>query len=196
MENQNTERLSSPQRFALQYSLGSFEGFNFRDCCAIERTLSGGDVVNWDHDRGGEAEFWPSGDHAGVALVFSGRDAVSGGELLALDRLLHALGGDSTANFLRIHYAVNCAGCDLAELTPAQVDDQPLHIFEGSSFLDLRREAALELFAMYYPEEFASWEDTHCDGLIFDQDRFLDSPSLHVEEVELGDRKALIVACQ
>ena len=35
-----------------------------------------------------------------------------------------------------------------------------------------------------------------CDGLIFDTDRFLDSPAFWVEEVNLGDEVALLVASQ
>ena len=37
--------------------LGTFEGFNFRDQAAIMRRLTAEDVVNWDHDGDGEAEF-------------------------------------------------------------------------------------------------------------------------------------------
>jgi len=78
--------------------------------------------------------------------------------------------------------------------TYEQVEDQPLSIFLGTSFLDLRRQAAFELFELYYPDAYRVWNESLCDGLIFDEDRFLDSPSWHVEELELGDTKALIVA--
>jgi len=62
--------------------------------------------------------------------------------------------------------------------------------------LDLRKEAAFELFELYYPEEYRVWEQSHCDGLIFDPDQFLDSPGFSVEEITLSNRKALIVATQ
>lgn len=196
METTNTNSTPNRARLTLRHNLGAFEGFNFRDCCAISHCLSAEDVVNWDHDKQGEAEFWPAGDHPGVALVFTSRDAVPEGDLLALDRLLHELGGDHNVNFLRLHYAVNCQGYSLSELTAQQVDEQPLHIFQGESFLDLRREAAHELFALYFPEQYEAWEDIHCDGIIFDEDRFLDSGAWHLEEATLGDAKALIVAGQ
>ena len=35
--------------------LGTFEGFNFREQCAIERILSANEVIEWDHDKKGEA---------------------------------------------------------------------------------------------------------------------------------------------
>jgi hypothetical protein len=178
---------------ALHFDLGTFEGFNFRHQGAIDRVLTAEEVVNWEHDAHGEAEFWPSGDHPGVALLFNHRTAVSGSELQALDTLLLELGDDSDGNFLRIHHAVNCGGYALAALTVEQIEDQPLHVFEGPSFLDLRRQAAFELFELYFPDEYRVWEKSLCDGLIFDEDRFLDSPSWHVEEIELGDTKALIV---
>ena len=192
MENENVNT-STGATFALHFDLGTFEGFNFRHDGAIERILTAEEVVNWDHDTDGEAEFWPSGDNPGAALLFKGQTAVTGHELQALDCLLEALGDDSTVNFLRIHHAVNCCGYDLTTVTAEQIEDQPLQVFLGSNFCDLRKEAAYELFELYYPEEYRVWEKSLCDGLIFDQDRFLDSPSWHVEEIELGDTKALIV---
>ena len=76
------------------------------------------------------------------------------------------------------------------------MEDQRLHIFFGSNFLDLRREAAYELFELYYPDEYAVWEKNLCDGLIFDTDRFLDSPCFFTEETHLGDGAVLLVAPQ
>jgi len=179
---------------ALTFNLGTFEGFNFRHHCAVERILTANEVVGWDHDREGEAEFWPSGDHPGAALIFRNQQAVTGSEIVALDDLLEQLSGDSDRSFLRIHYAMVVHGCAVADITLNQLDDEALQIFVGSNFTDLRREAAYELFELCYPEAYAVWEKSTCDGLIFDTDRFLDSPSWSVLEVEMGDRKALIVA--
>ena len=190
------ETSSSANEKTLKSDLGTFEGFNFRSQSAIERILTAEEVINWDHDRKGEAEFWPSGDCAGVALIFQSRSAVTGSELLDLDRLLDELGGDTTENFLRIYYAVNTRRDSLAGLTAAQVEDHNLSLFVGTSFIDLRRDAAFELFELYYPEEYRVCEKSTCDGLIFDEDRFLDSPSFSVEEVIIGEQKALLVVPQ
>lgn len=130
-------------------------------------------------------------------MVFKDRSAVTGRELLDLDRVLQEVGDDSVFNFLRIHRAVNVQGIFLNQITGEQVEDQNVHIFTGTSFYDLRRSAAYELFELYFPEAYASWEATPCDGLIFDTDVFLDSPSWSVEEIELGNgAKALIVEAQ
>ncbi len=194
MENQ-TESNPTEQE-GLQFDLGTFEGFNFRSQSAIPRNLTAAEVVAWDHDRQGEAEFWPAGDRLEMAVLFHHGSTVTATELLGLDRLLDELGGDSVENFLHVHYAVNTRGADLANLTREGVEDQCLDIFLGSNFTDLRREAAYQLFEVFYPDEFRSWEKTTCDGLIFDTDRFLDSPALSVEEVRLGDQVALLVAGQ
>ena len=74
------------------------------------------------------------------------------------------------------------------------MEDYSLQIFFGSNFGDVRRAAAYELFELYYPEEYAVWEKSTCDGLIFDVDRFLDSPCFGTEEVRLGEQVALVVA--
>jgi len=183
-------------RTTLTFDFGTFEGFNFRSQSAIERILTANEVVNWNHDRQGEAEFWPSGDNQAVALIFQHRSFTNGFGLVHLDRLLSELGTDSVENFIRIHYAVNISGCRLDELTAAQVEDNLLHIFFGTSFIDLRREAAFELFESYYPEEYKVWEKSHCDGLIFDTDHFLNSPCFSVEEIELNGQVALAIAPQ
>lgn len=178
------------------FDLGTFEGFNFRDQGAIEETLSAQEVIDWDHDKRGEAEFWPSGDHAGVSLVFKDKSSVTASELIALDRLLEELGGDSLENSIRIYYAMSVSCGRLSELSAESVEDQMVHIFVGSSFLDLRRDAAFELFELYYPEAYAAWERTPCDGLIFDRDIFLDSPSFSTEELSIPGASVLLVAPQ
>lgn len=191
-----TERNGNNAReiLALNYDLGTFEGFNFRHQGAIYPNHSAEEVVNWDHDKEGEAEFWPSGDAPGVSLVFNSHTAVTSSQIVALDNLLVALGDDSTENYLRIYFAVNVSGYDLATVTGSEIEDQNVTLFMGTSFLDLRKEAAYELFELYYPEAYAIWEKTLCDGLIFDPDIFLDSPGWSVDEVTLGDVNALIVA--
>lgn len=194
MENQTPSHTT--ELMGLTFDLGQFEGFNFRTQSAIDRLVSAKEVANWDHDRNGEAEFWPAGDVPEVALLFKGRSSVTAAELLDLDRVLVELGGDTRDNFLQVHYAVNICGAALQTLTASEVQDQCLHVFYGTSFLDVRREAGYELFELYYPEAYAAWEKSLCDGLIFDVDRFLDSPSLWVEEVELGDEVAMLVAAR
>lgn len=180
---------------AISFELGSFEGFNFRQQSAI-LNLTARQVVEWNHDEAGEAEFWPAGDHEGVTLVFRNQDTVTASELIELDRVLHDLGGDSIESFLRIYYLLRIGGTPLAGVSLAAVDAVNVHFFLGTNFTDLRREAAYELFELYYPDEYRVWEMSSCDGLIFDTDRFLDSPGFFTDEVSLGRLVALIVAPQ
>ncbi|MCX6917628.1 MAG: hypothetical protein NT167_32105 [Verrucomicrobia bacterium] len=180
----------------IDFDLGTFEGFNFRDQSAIFGNLTAAEVISWDHNEQGEAEFWPAGDRPEVAMLFKSRSTVSGSELHELNRLLNELGGDDACHFLQIHYAINVSGSALSDLTREQVEDYPLQIFFGTSFLDVRREAAYEMFELYYPEEYRVWEKSHCDGLIFDTDWFLDSPVFYTEQIRLGDQVALLVVAQ
>lgn len=180
----------------LTFDLGTFEGFNFRNQSAIERILTAQEVIDWDHDKHGEAEFWPSGEVSEVTLIFIGQTSVTASELIALDTVLEAMGGDDVTNYLKIHYAQRVCGISLGDLTEEQVEDQNLHIFMGRNFTDVRREAAYELFELYWPDAYKAWESCNCDGLVFDTDRFLDSPAWSVEEVMLRDQVALIVVPQ
>ena len=192
MENETVTYPAATQW--VQSDLGTFEGFNFRTQSAIDHVVTAQEVVAWNHDEQGEAEFWPAGDVPEVALLFQGRSSVTASELLDLDRVLVEMGGDTRDNFLQIHYTLNLCGTALQTLTASDAQDQCLHIFYGDSFLDVRREAAHELFELYFPEAYQAWEKSLCDGLIFDVDRFLDSPSFSVEEVKLGDERVLLVA--
>lgn len=178
----------------LIHNLGTFDGFNFRTQSAIERRLSAQDVIGWDHDAEGEAEFWPSGDHSGIRLLFRDRNTVTTSELCHVDQLLTDLGDHSPSAFVRIQHALEMSGANLAELTLEIVEDQVVSLFEGANFTDLRREAAYELFELFYPDLYRLWESTPCDGLTFDTDRFLDSPSWSVAEYALDSRCFLAVA--
>ena len=184
------------QQFATAYDFGTFEGFNFRGQCAIERSLTAVEVINWNHDEQGEAEFWPSGDVPLVATIFKGQTAVAGSELLELDRILSELDSDSDDSLLRIFYLHSCLGMPLTAIDRLSVEETDIHVFIGSNFMDLRREAAHELFELYYPECYAAWEKSQCDGLLFDSDRFLDSPSFGGEEIRFGEHVALLVTPQ
>lgn len=184
------------EAFQTNFELGTFEGFNLRRQAAIFPNVSASQLIAWDHEAQGEAEFWPAGDRAEVALLFSGHHTVSAPELAQLDGLLDELGGDSLENFLRIYFAVAICGESLEDLRAETLEESGLHIFLGSSFIDLRQEAALELFELYYPEEYRMWEQSKCDGLLFDEDIFLDSPSFLVDEVRLQENAALLVCPQ
>jgi hypothetical protein len=185
--------LPEEKPMTLKHDLGTFEGFNFRNQAALDRNLTADEILDWDHDGAGEAEFWPAGDHPGVASVFDRKSAVAGSELEALDDLLRQLGQDDTETFLRIRYAVHDRGLDLAGLTAAEVEDAPLYLYRGTNFSDLYREAGYDLFEAYYPDLYALWEKTPCDGLHFDPVAFLESPGFTLAEVTLSGEKWLLV---
>ncbi len=179
-----------------RYDFGSFEGFNFRSQSAIPKTLSIGEVLNWDHDQNGEAEFWPSGDCEGVSLVFKNLNAVTSSELMALEELLTELGGDSDDNYVKVYYSVSVLRERVDDIESSKIEDQTPLLFWGDYISDIRKEAAYELFELYFPELFKVWESTPCDGLYFDTDLFLDSPQWSTDEVKINGRAALLVSPQ
>jgi len=192
---EHSSKLSSNERTRLRFNYGTFGGFNSHSQSAIERILTAEDVVNWDHERDGEAEFWPSGDRPEVALLFSCRNKVTASELLVLDRLLDELGDDSTENILRIYHAAEqCAG-GLIELTAEGVQKRILHLFFGDD-MNIRTEAAYGLFKLYYPEDYKAWLGATSCALYFDMDYFLDSPFFSLEEVRIGQQSVLLVSPQ
>ena len=128
----------------LNHDFGTFTGFNHREDKPIDRTLTDEDIVWWDHDRFGEATFWPKGGHAGLAILCSERKWITGMELRTLDRLLTDLGDDSKETYQRIHFARSELGISLNKLTVQEVEEVNLQVFTGSTFSEQRKEAAWE----------------------------------------------------
>lgn len=171
--------------------LGTFEGFNHRDQSAIEAVLTADEVIAWNHDERGEAEFWPSGDAPAMSGIFSRH--VTGPELLAVRRLVEEVGGDEETVLLRIQFACTVLGEDLRELTVDALDDQQPSIFFGRNRWDVRKEAAYELFETFWPQQYKAWEQDSLGILRFDWEDFIDSPMWVTLEVSLGEREALLV---
>ena len=87
--------------------------------------------------------------------------------------LVASCGGDSLIP--------DCPAGRVATLTREAIENLPLDIFVGPNFSDVRRAAALEVFARYYPEEYQVWEKSLCDVRTFDPDHFLASSIFMVE---------------
>ena len=172
--------------------LGTFEGFNFRDQSAIERVLTAEDVINWDHDGEGEAEFWPSGEDPLVKGIFSGN--VTGSELTTLAELLEQLDEDRTQSLLRIQFALNVLGNSLEDLTVRTLEDVQPMIFYGTTVSDARKEAAFELFETYWPDLYKAWNEDSVGILDFDWYAFIDSPIWATYETRVGEQAVLMVA--
>ena len=140
--------------------------------------------------------FWPAGNTPEFSIVFDGRNTVSARELLDLSALLDGSAATvlrTTSLFMALVVAV--LGGNLSDLTTEGIQDRAPSCFIGESFVTVRQEAAYELFEQFYPELYQAWESTPCERwLIFDTDRFLDSPSWTVAEVRLGSRVAVLVA--
>ena len=171
--------------------LGTFEGFNFRTQSAIMRRQTAEDVVNWDHDADGEAEFWPSGDTPLVSGIF--HQKIKASDLTALNDLLIALDGDFECNMLRIQFAIRALGADLHSLTASELDEKRPVIYYGDNQFDVRIFAACELFEAHFPELYkARMQDRH-GILIFDWYKFIHLPKWITYELSLRDRKLLMV---
>jgi len=183
------------ENLTIQNDFGTFEGFNHRSQEAIFPNVTAQELIDWDHDANGEAEFWHSGDNPGVALILSSDDLLMR-DVAALDQLLAELGDDPSV-LARIHFLTEYSGHRLQELEPETVEDAQLSVFmDDVPVIDLRRTAAHELFELYYPEEHKVWENSSCDGLIFDEDRFLDSPVFCAIDFKIGDQNVLVVESQ
>jgi len=195
MNNKLNPTHEQEPRSATVTNIGVFEGFNLREHSLIERTLSADEVIHWDHDARGETEFWPSGSHPGVNLLFTNRRTIHPWELVALHRILKQLGDNSIYILLRLHFVVNVLGVALDQVNAEMIADPIMMTLHGSCLYDLRKEAAYELFATYFSALHLSWEDCPTDGMRFEAEDFLDSPMWIVEEVELCDGSTgLIVA--
>jgi len=149
------------------------------------------EVVDWDYDAQGEAEFWPSGEHQGVALVFRSSSAVAASEIVALDELLSDL-SEEDESYVSIAHMLSM-GELLGGLSADAIQDAGLHIFSDSSFYNAKKSAAFELFETFWPEEYQAWEQSSVPGLDFDWEHFLDGPEFSAEEYQLDERRYVVV---
>lgn len=150
--------------------LGSFEGFNFRTQSAIPQILTAQQVIDWDHDANGEAEFWPHGDNGFVRAFVSGN--VTADELLELDRIFTEL-KDNEHEIAKAYYLKSCHGSELKDIDRQAIDNACLYVFGPGWRCDLEKEAAYELFEMFWPEAYKQWEANTVPGLQFDAEAFL-----------------------
>lgn len=171
----------------IENDLGHFEGFSFTRQCAIETILTANEVLDYSEKE--EAEFWPAGDNDLVRALLDSKTTTSS-QLIALDALITSLGED------RLIPAIVLIGDGyrISDITEDLLDERSFHHFEADNFLDARKEAAYQLFELYWPEAYKAWETgAHPDGLYFDADRFLDSPQCSTTEIKLGERRIVLV---
>ena len=172
----------------LKHNFGLFEGYSFATQGAILPHYSAQEVIDWDHSANA-VEFWPCGDHEGVALVFYRQTAVSAAELIQLDDLLTAIGNDAMETYARIHWLMSLDGYALNELTAERVHDLDVYYFVGEPLTDLNQEAATQLFATRYPEQYEKWR-RDCPGQRLDTEAFWSSWT--VREIELSSCSILM----
>ena len=172
----------------IQHDLGLFEGYSSANQGPIFPHHNAQAVIDWDHTAD-TVEFWPCGDHEGVALVFYRQTAVSAVELIQLDDLLTAIGDDSIETYARIHWLMSLDGYPLDELRADIVRNLDAYYFISELGSDLSNEAATRLFERLYPEPYAVWQ-RGCPGLIFDPDSFWSTWTVH--EIELSSCKILM----
>ena len=73
-------------------NIGMFEGFNFREQSAIDHLLTPDEVLAWDHDEQGEAEFWPDGSNPFVQKLLN-RNSCSASEVREVMRIFDEVEG-------------------------------------------------------------------------------------------------------
>ena len=156
--------------------IGTFEGFIFRDQCAIFRTLTADDVIEWDHDANGEAEFWPAGDNVFTRGLLPGT-ACSGSEVQEVVRIFEEL--DGCPEELAKAVYLRDRGADLSEITRQAIDDSCLYVFGPGYFFEVTKNAAYELFETFWPDAYKQWEESDVPGLRFDPDDFMEHFSTH-----------------
>ena len=150
--------------------IGVFEGFNFRNQQAIDRLVTAEEVLAWDHDAKGEAEFWPDGSNPFVSKLLS-RCTCTAEEVREVMRILDELDGEPVQLAKAIY--LKDRGLSLEEIGRHAVEESSLYVYGPGWFIDLEKRAAYELFELFWPEAYAFWEKNTVPGLIFDVENFM-----------------------
>jgi hypothetical protein len=163
--------------------IGEFEGFNFRSQSAILKTLTADEVLEWDHDKDGEAEFWPAGDNVFTRGLLPG-SACTSSEVAEVLRIFEEL--DAEPQQLAKAVYLRDRGADLSDITRQAIEDSCFYVFGPGYFCDLEKEAAYELFETYWPDAYKQWEQNNVPGLHFDPEDFLNHFPTHELKLPQG----------
>lgn len=167
-----------------EYDIGTFEGFNFRDQSAIDHILTAQEVLDWDHDGDGEAEFWPHGNNPFTSYLLP-ENSCSDSDVREVIRIFYETEG-RPAELAKACYMRDC-GTALEDITSEAINDACLYVFGPGWFHDLYKQAAYELFELFWPAAYECWEKNSVPGLRFDYDDFVESyPTLELKLREGG----------
>ena len=177
--------------------LGTFDGYNLEHDKSIIN-ISAADLILYDHELSGEAEFWPSGDNVGVRMVFkdlnlNGR--VTGEMLLSLKKIILEMGGPSLTNYAILHHAIHYNGETLETISASELLDLNLHVFHSEKYesnKELETRAAYELLELYYPEHLKML-NTPVDGITFNPKHFLTCGIFGISEIKISDELTILV---
>jgi hypothetical protein len=162
--------------------LEDFEGFNFRDQSALARRLTAEEVIGWDHEKDGEAEFWPAGDNVFMRGLLPG-SACTAADVREVIRIFEELDGCPQELVKAVYLRER--GSALSNITRQAVDDSCLYVFGPGHFIDLEKEAAYDLFEAFWPDAYKQWEQNNVPGLDFDPEGFLSHFATH--ELKLSE---------
>ena len=175
----------------LRYHFGTFKGAYWpTDHCWFENPVSTSEILDWDRDDQGEAEFWPTGDKPEMTVLFdTDNRIIRKEEIQGLANLLDHLGGDSPENYLRIRHATRRLRLSLNELPRQALEMLPLHIFVGATLAKAQDRAVADLSVRYRD---IPWQGPASDPRSF-LDQYRNDPAWGLETVAFGDKVALLV---
>jgi len=132
--------------------LGNFSGRIWHESGNLSREFSPEEVLEWNQDHDGFAEFYPSGDHEGVSLVFREKASVSTADLVELDHLIDGLRYPPKISCLLIHHLMHKHKVDVANLDCSDIEDSEAVIATGRTFFEAEQMATAKLYD-HFPEE-------------------------------------------
>ena len=112
--------------------------------------------------------------------------------------IVQRLGGDTVENWMRVYYTVrDDEKLDLVDLEADEVRDREAYVFDRplqTTSATLRRQAAVEVMRLRYPDAYQFLMAHHHEGFLFDPERFLNPQDWFIKEVETeSGRRVLIV---
>lgn len=136
----------------------------------------------------------PAGDHPGVNLIFDGCNFVVSKDVLHLARLLDGLGGDSPANFLKIHHARYATGQPLHLLQVEQIHNLDRAVYSGNDLCALYCEAESDVLARFGPDARSARDRGVAANEPCQAGLVPGSLNLWITHLTLGNESALLVA--
>ena len=174
--------------------LGSFEVRVWHPRGCLSRIVSPEEVLEWEGEEDGLVEFYPSGDHEGVSLVFREKACVDAAELVELDYLLDGLMYPAKVSCLLIHHLMHKHKIGVSGLDCSDIGNTEAMVSTARTFYEAQQMAVIKLehhIPQEYPNSFKQLASNERDHELL---KYLHTSKFIITQAKFSDQVGGVVS--